>query len=184
MKETDIDVIFLLTSFAFCSAGGSHRQCSCNPQKYRLFICFFSPVNCERIGWDSVADPGERPGEPALPYFWTKLRPEGPKKNSFGGRGPSYRKIWIRHWDLGYVKKEPDEFSTSWKLSPDTKQFNIFALLTRNTRSSLRILIIFSCFSIYPCAEHSFIWNSVWRLPAELKRIHATTPLLHKNLDG
>ena len=29
----------------------------------------------------SVADPGEGPGLPGPPYFYTKLRPEGPKKN-------------------------------------------------------------------------------------------------------
>ena len=29
----------------------------------------------------AVADPGERSGSP--PYFWTKLRPEGPNKNFF-----------------------------------------------------------------------------------------------------
>ena len=34
----------------------------------------------------SAADPGEGPGGPASPVFWTKLRPEGPKKK---GRPPS-----------------------------------------------------------------------------------------------
>ena len=29
-----------------------------------------------------MADPGERPRGARLPYFWTKLRPDGPKKNS------------------------------------------------------------------------------------------------------
>ena len=28
----------------------------------------------------SAADPGEGPGGPASPYFWTKLMPEGRKK--------------------------------------------------------------------------------------------------------
>ena len=32
-------MVFLLISFTFCSVGGSHRQCSCNRNKYRLFIC-------------------------------------------------------------------------------------------------------------------------------------------------
>ena len=86
--------------------------------------------------------------------------------------------------DVGYVKKALDEFSTGWKIWPDTEPFNIFALLTWNLQTSLRILIFFSCFSIYPCAEHYFTWNPVWPLPAELPRIHATTALLHKNLDG
>ena len=86
-------------------------------------------------------------------------------------------------WDVRYVKKGPDEFSAGWKIWPDTEPFNIFAFLTRNLRTSLRIFF-FRCFSIYPCAEHYFIWNPVWRLPAELPRIHATTPLLDKNLDG
>ena len=86
-------------------------------------------------------------------------------------------------WDVRYVKKAPDEFSAGWKIWPDTEPFNIFAFLTRNLRTSLRIFF-FSCFSIYPCPEHYFTWNPVWRLPAELPRIHATAPLLHKNLDG
>ena len=37
----------------------------------------------------SVVDPGEGPGRgPGPPYFWTKLRPEGPKKNFFSDRVP------------------------------------------------------------------------------------------------
>ena len=83
--------------------------------------------------------------------------------------------------DAGYVKKALDEFSTGLTRHGP---FNIFALLTWNLQTSFRILIIFSCFSIYPCAEQYFTWNPVWRLPAELPRIHATTALLHKNLDG
>ena len=86
--------------------------------------------------------------------------------------------------DVGYVKKALHEFSTGRKIWPDTEPFNIFALLTWNLQTSFRMLIIFSCFSICPCAEHYFTWNPTWRLPAELPRIHATTPLLHKNLDG
>ena len=36
-----------------------------------------------------MADPGEGPGGPGPPsYFWTKLRPEGPKKTFFGDRPP------------------------------------------------------------------------------------------------
>ena len=40
---------------------------------------FASKLLKDRADWErlTVADPGERP---ALPYFWTKLRPEGPKK--------------------------------------------------------------------------------------------------------
>ena len=140
-------MIFLVISFSFCSAGGSHRQCSCNPQKYRLFICFFFfPVNHERIWRDSVADTGEGPGDCRPPppnlVFRPNWGPRGRKQNSFWGRGPSYRKVWIRHWDLGYVKKATDEFSTGWKIWPDTEPFNIFAVLTRSSRTSLRILII------------------------------------------
>ena len=58
----------------------------------------------------SAADPGEGPGGPASPVFWTKLRPEGPKKK---GRPPPHLRVWmtcpppnlkvcIHHW----VKRE------------------------------------------------------------------------------
>ena len=39
-----------------------------------------------------MADPGEGPGDP--PYFYIKLRPEGPKKN-FGDRVPPYLSVWV-----------------------------------------------------------------------------------------
>ena len=47
------------------------------------------------------ADPGERPwGAWATPYFWTKLRPKGPKKIFLGHPppppNPPYLKVWIR----------------------------------------------------------------------------------------
>ena len=35
-------------------------------------------------------------------------------------------------WDVRYVKKAPDEFSTGWKIWPDKEPFNIFAFLTLN----------------------------------------------------
>ena len=50
------------------------------------------------------------PGDPASPppYFWTKLRPQGPKKRllrpppsplsqGLDDRPPPYLKVWIRH---------------------------------------------------------------------------------------
>ena len=58
-----------------------------------------------------MADPGEGTGYPDPPYFWTKLTPEGPKKN-FIKTGtppfsrmlmtglPPYLKVWIRHCAL------------------------------------------------------------------------------------
>ena len=41
---------------------------------------FASKLLKDRADWErlTVADPGERPALP--PYFWTKLRPEEPKK--------------------------------------------------------------------------------------------------------
>ena len=39
-------------------------------------------------GCVAVVDPGEGSGGAAFPYFWTKLRPKGPKKNG-GETGPS-----------------------------------------------------------------------------------------------
>ena len=38
----------------------------------------FAPLQKQRQ--KSVADPGEGPGGPGPPYFYTKLRPDGPKK--------------------------------------------------------------------------------------------------------
>ena len=142
-------MIFLVISFSFCSAGGSHRQCSCNPQKYRLFICFFFFLRLTRRGFGETqwriqgwGLGAAAPPPPPNLVFRPNWGPRGRKQNSFWGQGPSYRKVWIRHWDLGYVKKEPDEFSTGWKIWPDTEPFNIFAVLTRSSRTSLRILII------------------------------------------
>ena len=44
------------------------------------------PIN---RGVCKVADPGEGPGGPRpAPYFWTKLRPEEPKKFFGGHRAP------------------------------------------------------------------------------------------------
>ena len=51
----------------------------------------------------SVEDPEEGPGGPCPPYFWTKLRPKGPKKLFLRPGGgpppppPPYPKVWIRH---------------------------------------------------------------------------------------
>ena len=44
---------------------------------------------------EAVADPKEGPWGPDPPYFWTKLRPEGPKK--IGGRPPPTPYLWIWH---------------------------------------------------------------------------------------
>ena len=41
----------------------------------------------------SVADPGEGPGGPAPPYFYTKLMPEGPKKIFV--TPPLYLRVWM-----------------------------------------------------------------------------------------
>ena len=50
-------------------------------------------------GCVAVVDPGEGSGGAAPPYFWTKLRPKGPKKYWGGGdRAFSpYFKVWIWH---------------------------------------------------------------------------------------
>ena len=52
----------------------------------------------------TVADPGEGPRGSTPPYFWTKLRPEGPKKFFLETppflrvwMTPPYLKVWIRH---------------------------------------------------------------------------------------
>ena len=46
----------------------------------------------------AVADLGEVPGEPdPHPYFWTKLRPEGPKKIFWRPPPPlpPYLRVWM-----------------------------------------------------------------------------------------
>ena len=61
----------------------------------------------------SVVDPGEGPGRgPGPPYFWTKLRPEGPKKIFFSDRVPPYLRVWMtapliwRSDDVWYSKPQ------------------------------------------------------------------------------
>ena len=49
-------------------------------------------------GCVAVVDPGVGSwgGCPPPPYFWTKLRPKGPKKNFRGDRAfPPHFKVWI-----------------------------------------------------------------------------------------
>ena len=49
-------------------------------------------------GCVAVVDPGEGSGGAAPPYFWTKLRPKGPKKNGGGDWAfPPYFRVWIWH---------------------------------------------------------------------------------------
>ena len=53
-------------------------------------------------GWGfPVEDPGEGPGaRPPPPYFWTKMKPEWPKKGFWETAPPpppSYLKVWTRH---------------------------------------------------------------------------------------
>ena len=49
-------------------------------------------------GCVAVVDPGEGSGGAAPPYFWTKLRPKGPKKKWGGDRAfPPYFRVWIWH---------------------------------------------------------------------------------------
>ena len=43
----------------------------------------------------SVADPGEGQGVPGPPYFSTKMRPIGPKKNFLETGPPSYLRVWM-----------------------------------------------------------------------------------------
>ena len=51
------------------------------------------PIN---RGVCTVVNPGEGPRGPAPPYFWTKLRPEGPKKFGEGETGPPpYLRVWM-----------------------------------------------------------------------------------------
>ena len=45
------------------------------------------------LNMTSVADPGEGPGGPAPPYFYTKLMPKGPKKIFV--TPPLYLRVWM-----------------------------------------------------------------------------------------
>ena len=45
------------------------------------------------LNMTSVADPGEGPGGSTLPYFYTELMPEGPKK--IFGTPPLYLRVWM-----------------------------------------------------------------------------------------
>ena len=43
-----------------------------------------------------AVDPGEGPGHPPPPYFYSKLRPEGPNKIFFGDWSPiPYLRVWM-----------------------------------------------------------------------------------------
>ena len=53
----------------------------------------FAPLQKQRQ--KSVADPGEGPGGPGPPYFYTKLRPDGPKKIFLRLSPPPYLRIWM-----------------------------------------------------------------------------------------
>ena len=54
----------------------------------------FAPLQKQRQ--KSVADPGEGPGGPGPPYFYTKLRPDGPKKIFLRlSPPPPYLRIWM-----------------------------------------------------------------------------------------
>ena len=54
------------------------------------------------------------PDAPPLPYFWTKLRPEGTKKKfcettptflskGLDNRAPPYLRVWIRHCPATFI---------------------------------------------------------------------------------
>ena len=61
-------------------------------------------------GCVAVGDPGEGSGGAAPPYFWTKLRPKGPKKNGGGGDRafPPYFRVWIWHC-VAFVEEDKTE---------------------------------------------------------------------------
>ena len=52
-----------------------------DPVLYSLKVMILNKREFSFFKRMAVADPGERSGSP--PYFWTKLRPEGPNKNFF-----------------------------------------------------------------------------------------------------
>ena len=70
-------------------------------------------------------------------------------------------------------------------LSPrqEIKKLNIFAPFTRNWRNKLSQLTCVAGLTICSCIE-CYFKKSKWHLPADLPRIHATTPLSHNKLNG
>ena len=55
-----------------------------------------SPGISHKHDQGSMADPGEGPGGPTPPYFYTKMKPEGPKKFFLSPPPPpSYLRVWM-----------------------------------------------------------------------------------------
>ena len=98
------------------------------------------------LNMTSVAVPGEGPGGPAPPYFYTKLRPEGPKKKI--GDPPSLSKglddraplIWRSGSATGHEKKNwlsnvyqflKFSFTRRYKITKDLQGLNYSLLITK-----------------------------------------------------
>ena len=98
------------------------------------------------LNMTSVADPGEGPGGPAPPYFYTKLRPEGPRKNFWDP--PSLSKglddraplIWRSGSATGHEKKNwlsnvyqflKFSFTRRYKITKDLQGLNYSLLITK-----------------------------------------------------
>ena len=90
----------------------------------------------------SEAYPGARPP----PYFWTKLRPEGPKNIFFKPPSspylrvwmtpsppPPYLKVWIRHWISRLSHKSRQIVLNTWWL------WVLFSVVTKSYQSTLKV---------------------------------------------
>ena len=86
----------------------------------------------------AVADPGEGPGGPVPPppppYFWTKQRPEGPKKIFSKTASPlpppphpTYLKVWIRHWEALPESRQDFEVANFWTSQSWFLSSNLFS---------------------------------------------------------
>ena len=80
-----------------------------------------------------MEDPGEGLGVPALPpYFWTKQRPERPKKNFFKTASPlppppTYLKVWIRKWEALPESRQDFEVANFWTSQSCFLSSNLFS---------------------------------------------------------
>ena len=71
---------------------------------------------------------------PALPpYFWTKQRPEWPKKNFFKTASPlpppppTYLKVWIRKWEALPESRQDFEVANFWTSQSCFLSSNLFS---------------------------------------------------------
>ena len=100
------------------------------PCKQSLFLS--SRVRRRKGG--SGGSTGRGPAGPASPYFWTKQRPEWPKKNFFKTASPlhrplppTYLKVWIRKWEALPESRQDFEVANFWTSQSCFLSSNLFS---------------------------------------------------------